>query len=409
MKYKLNFGSDVIVLPRSALEHLKGASRGRLAVLLSIAAEPTISVKKRAESLALTEHELNGAISFWVDRGVICADGQAAKTASEKKDAAARKQNAEQKEISEQKEVSDQKESAGKKQNDEEKESAGQKRSAGPSSDLPEEKKKRRPPKAKDADAPTALENTTPRLTTPELTGAATEDDNSALLEYCQQKMGHLFNASEAERIVSIRSYLGVSAAFMAMLCDRLKKEGRLTTRSLENTAISLHDGGVVDEKALREFFDRREDVREFESKVRSLFGYGRRSLTAAEKKIVENLFDLGIDLDLIKYAYELTVKNTGGASLKYANAVVEAWIAEGVKTRKQAEEHEKKFKEKTTARSRSKKDAEQAAPSFDTSDFFDNALRRSFGDEFLESYKKKETGKETDGGSGADPDGEKK
>jgi DnaD/phage-associated family protein len=209
--------------------------------------------------------------------------------------------------------------------------------------------------------------------------------------------MGRVFNAAEAERIVAVRSYLGVSTEFIALLCKHLKDEGKLTVRSLESTAIKLHDEGIVDIDGLFDYFDRREKAGEFESKVRSLYGLGSRAFSPAEKKILENWASLGIDEDMIEYAYELTVNATGGASLKYSNAIVEKWKADGVDSVAEAKKREEEFRSRTQSKaSRQKTAAPRKSPenatisSFDTEDFFEKALRRSYGDEFYEKNLKK-------------------
>ena len=72
-------------------------------------------------------------------------------------------------------------------------------------------------------------------------------------------------------------------------------------------------------------------------------------------------------ELDMIKKAYEITVDSTNGASLAYANAILERWNSEGIRTPEQAD---------------AEKQEKQAAAkngSFDTDSFFEAALQRSF------------------------------
>ena len=345
MKYKFNFGSDVVVIPRSAARYLKEASGERLAVLFSLAAEPSMTAKKRAESLSMSQSALAEAISFWLALGVISA--------------------------------------------------ANPDENAVASEEASERNDKETPPvysrgeKSGRGKKPGALENNAPHLTTKELSRSAYDGDNAYLIEHCQHLMGRVFNAAEAERIVSVRSYLDVSSDFIARLCSRLKSEGKLSVRALEKAAIELHDLGVDDEQKLSEYFERRDAARTLESKVRSLYGLGRRALTPAERKMLDKWASLEMSADMIELAYELTVNNTSNASLKYSNAIIEAWGAAGVKTVEDAKKHEKEFKARTSQRgARKGKNAGNTPSSFDTENFFENALRRSYGDEFYESYK---------------------
>ena len=344
MKYRFDFGSEVISVPGRAAKYIASASREKLAVLLSLACDPSASDKKRAQALAISKKELTDAYEYWLDLGVI----------SEAK-------------------ISEAADFVGNKADD-------------------------RGAKKASAEKPAALDDSSPHLTKRELTHSLSDEDNARLIEYCQQLMGRVFNAAEAERIVSVRSYLGVSADFIAAICKMLKKEGKLTVRSVENLAIKLHDEGIADNDALYDYIARREKALSYENEVRKLFGIGERNFTSAERKMLEKWASFGIDTEMIGFACELTVAKTDDASLKYANAIIESWGAAGIKTVADAKKQEEEFKSKTS-RAKKKKTDEKAASSFDTDDFFEIALRRSYGDEFYENYKNGEAqnGSKTD------------
>ena len=390
MKYKFNFGSEVISLPRAAADYLHVASREKLAVLISLAAEPSMTAKKRAESLGLTESDVAEALAYWNALGVISPD-----RASKGADASGAAASAGAKQAN----TSGAAGSAGARQpaaaadNTDEASSGGESPSGAA--------KKRGADKAKapaEDGKPIALMNDTPHMTTRELTGAAGDADVAQLLEHCQQLMGRVFNAAEAERIVAVRSYLGVSTDFIALLCKNLKDEGKLTVRSLENAAIELHDRGIADKDSLVEYFDRREKARSFEKKVRSLYGLGQRTLSAAEKKILDKWAALGANEEMIEFAYELTVDATGGASLKYSNAIIEKWAANGVKTVAEAKKREEQFRARTESKgsksakaAKAKKPENETVSSFETDDFFEKALRRSYGDDLFDEVIKQD------------------
>lgn len=352
MKYRFNYGNDVISLPKSAAENLGSVSRESLAVLISLASERSMSDKKRAEALGISPEALDSAIRYWTAVGVVSPEESPAR-------------------------------SAGKSAGVSESSRAGV--SGNPHARAGEKDS------AEEADgnlADAVIGNSVPHLTIPEITEHAGIEKTSHLLEYCQQKMGRMLNSGEAERIVGICDYLGVSSDFVALLCDNLKKEGRLTTRALENLAIELHDRGITSYDGALEYMDHREKARSFEGKVRKLFGLGSRTLTPAERKMLEKWAALGTSGEMIDFAYELTVSTTGNASLKYSNAIIEAWAAAGITNVEDAKKREEEFRKKTSGKAsgRKKKASEQTVSSFDNDDdFFEKALRRSFGNDFYD------------------------
>ena len=75
---------------------------------------------------------------------------------------------------------------------------------------------------------------------------------------------------------------------------------------------------------------------------------------------------------DILRRAYEITVDNTGKPSLPYANAILENWYQAGLKSIEEidaAMEDYKKAHESTL----------DNGGSFNTDDFFEAALRRSY------------------------------
>lgn len=85
-----------------------------------------------------------------------------------------------------------------------------------------------------------------------------------------------------------------------------------------------------------------------------------------------------GYDVEIVRMAYEITVNATNEPSLNYANAILERWNADGLRTVEEIQNY--------LAEAKAKKEGKAAAKaelgnSFDTDDFFEAALRRSFSD----------------------------
>ena len=109
------------------------------------------------------------------------------------------------------------------------------------------------------------------------------------------------------------------------------------------------------------------------EKQLRELFGIGERALVKREREsFFRWISEWEMPLEVIERAYEITVTRTKEPSVPYTNAILEKWNAEGIRTVEQVEEVEA-----------GRKSASSIVPgsSFETEDFFDLALKRSYGD----------------------------
>ena len=167
------------------------------------------------------------------------------------------------------------------------------------------------------------------------------------------------------------------------LLLAHCAKLGKKSLRYAVNLGISLYDDGVTDTAALQECLKARERREEAEGKLRTMFGLGSRALTTKEKKIFDTWINThSFSLDAVRIAYEKTIAATGKASVPYANSILERWAAAGLKTVEQIQEAEAAYEKQSSS-------TVKAGNSFDTDDFFDAALQRSFGESYVPENQK--------------------
>ena len=204
-------------------------------------------------------------------------------------------------------------------------------------------------------------------------------EETSALLDSCQQIIGKMFSTAETNIIIGLMDHLGLSEDYIVLLFAHAAKKDRRSVRYVEKLAIDLFDKGITEYSALVEELQSMEEAESRESVVRRIFGLGKRSLTKKEKEFVNNwCVTWNFGEDIIRQAYEITVANTNEAAMPYANAILEKWNKNGLKTAEEVEKFlEEDKKKKTGGKKKNEKDSRS---SFDTDDFFEMALRRSYG-----------------------------
>ena len=118
------------------------------------------------------------------------------------------------------------------------------------------------------------------------------------------------------------------------------------------------------------------EAMHTFEGEVRTLFGMKSRALTTKESKMLSAWISFGYGIDVVRLAYEMTVSATNEPSVPYANAILERWHADGLRTLAEIQAALEAEREKKAGGAKS-----EQVGSFDTDDFFEAALKRSFSD----------------------------
>lgn len=317
-------GTCVIVPAAPVMDRLSDAGGTRLKVLLYILANTEFDASAAAEALNITVKSFNHAIEYWVKAGAIECEGFE-KKAPEKKDAA--------------------------------------KKSSEGSEDNVTVKR------------PKVLQRAAqlPRYTTDEVSKYVEENNIADLLAACQQYMGKMFNMSEVETVVGLLDYLKLEPEYIMLLFAHCGKMNKKSLRYVEKLAIGLFDRDILGYEELDSHLRAIEAAAEMDKPLRKLFGIGKRALLEKEKAAFENWTGRwNMPMALIERAYEVTVENTGNASIPYCNAVLERWHASGFTTVEEVDGAMAEYRH-------DKEGQKDKKGSFDTDDFFEAALERSY------------------------------
>ena len=322
MKYIINYGSKVAVVPEKALEVSARAGEVELRVLLGLCAHGgSVDIKKLARSFSLSEDDVKSALAFWRGAGVI--------------------------------ELGDSKEAVSE-------EIAAEK--VAPAK--PEEKTSEATKKLRRADE-------LPQYTSDQLSDILEQRKETAtLIDECQNIMGKVFNVKEINVLMGLVDYLELDCEYIMMLLSYCVSLGKKTLHYAEKLAFALYDAGITTGEQLSAELRRRELASDAEGRIRTLFGIGERAFTTKEKKFISSWFyDMNYSIEIIEKAYEVTADATGKGSFPYANTILERWNAAGLRTLDQIETSYKKSGSESPS-----------VGSFDTDSFFEAAVRRSLG-----------------------------
>ena len=325
MKYTLNYGQDVLVLPaRPLLERAKKATKTDLYLLFVLASDHRLRAHYEAEAdraaaeVGVARSDLDRALSFWQGAGVI--------------------------------DVEEAEESA------------------------PQAPAK--PPRKADPPATEhklMREDVLPHYTTEQVTDLLnSRAEAKALNDAAQQTFGKMFTTMETTILLGMMDYLALENEYILTLLAWCAGKGKKSLRYVEKMAIGLYDAGIRDTEALNHHLRHRDETDVLVAELRKLFGVGGRTLTTKEKAAFGRWIDeYHYGINIITSANEMTVDDITTPSIPYTDSILSRWHSEGLDTLE-------KIEADAAARSKGKNENSRAS-SFDADEFFEDALRRSY------------------------------
>lgn len=198
------------------------------------------------------------------------------------------------------------------------------------------------------------------------------------LLNDCQHFVGKMFNLAETEIIIGLLDYLKLDEAYISLLFAHCTKNGKKSLRYIEKMAIGLYDKGILSYEELDEHLCMIEAAQEYDKPLRKLFGIGQRALTKKEQDAFDRWCGkMKMPFEIIERAFEITVENCGGrAPVDYCNAVLCRWFDSGYKTLEDVEAASEQYRHDKNG------GMKKSRGSFDEDDFFEAALKRSYGND---------------------------
>lgn len=201
------------------------------------------------------------------------------------------------------------------------------------------------------------------------------------VIDQCQQLLERMFNPSEVAIIAAMNDHLGLEPEYILMLFGYYaRKKPGCRLHYIEKSAYTLVNDGITTPAALEEYIKGMERYDGVAGRLRKLLGIGDRAFTKKENARISHwINDLGFDMDVIEFCYEITVDSIKEFKFDYADKVLEGWYAEGVRDLDGAKTASESFKAE-----RAKKPISGAGgiteSSFDGEDFLALAIKRSMG-----------------------------
>lgn len=222
---------------------------------------------------------------------------------------------------------------------------------------------------------------------TDELAEVLERADRTGFIDASQAALGRIFNKNEVGKLIGIADQLGFEEEAVLAILSYCARIGRASLSYAEKVAITFHDEDAFSAEEVHARIDallRRNDAIE---RIRRLYGFGGRALSATEKKLFTAWTEeYGFDFAIIERAYDITVDATHDAAPKYTNAILKKWHDNGLRTLADIEAFAEMEKQKAADAPSPRVKAQKGAKPMtekqaDVEDWFEQRLKQSFGD----------------------------
>lgn len=205
---------------------------------------------------------------------------------------------------------------------------------------------------------------TKPVYTANEIYSCASESmELKEMFAVSEKILGKHLSSTDINVLYSLYDYYRLPADVIPMLLMYCVKIGKKSMRQIEKVAQDWGDKGIDTLELTEKHIRKMERYNSKLNKVKSSLGICDRAFTPTEEKYVGTWIEqMNMSVELIAYAYDITVVNTGKLSVKYMDKILADWHGNGIKTPKQATEYKNSRKPQ--------KNTQQRGCNFENGDF---------------------------------------
>lgn len=171
--------------------------------------------------------------------------------------------------------------------------------------------------------------------------------DSQELKDLCQmveQIMGNLLRHVELKALVWMHDYNHIDASIIVMALEYAKKIGKCSVSYAETIILNWWDNGIQTYDQVCQEIDRLDKRNSFTGQIMKHFELAKKP-TPKQQSIIDSWQDRNIPMELILYAYEKSVDNTGNSAktaFSYIDKILTSWNDAGYKTRADVDTYDK-------------------------------------------------------------------
>ena len=171
-----------------------------------------------------------------------------------------------------------------------------------------------------------SMERSTKMLSPKEIAARAAESNEvGGLLAGAEVILGRILTHTEQRTLIWIHDFYSMGADIILMMIDFCKSIDKANIAYIEKVAANWHEKEITTHQQADAEIRKLQSYFPLEGQVISKLGLNR-SLIKKERDYIVQWSQYGMTAELIEYAYEKTVNNTGKVSFNYMNKIISEW-----------------------------------------------------------------------------------
>ena len=156
--------------------------------------------------------------------------------------------------------------------------------------------------------------------------------DLAELFVLAEKTVGHTLNHMEQRSLLWMNQYLNIPGEIILMLLNYCVSVDKYSISYAEAIAVRWLEQGILTLEHAEAEIQRMTADHTFAGEIRKLFEL-KRSPTTKQKTYIERWQKAAYPMELIQFAYEISVENIEKADFKYINTILTSWADNGVRT----------------------------------------------------------------------------
>ena len=165
------------------------------------------------------------------------------------------------------------------------------------------------------------------------------------LFKETERLLGKALNHTEQRTLIWMHDYYSIGTDILLMIIDFCKSVNKPGLNFAEKIAADWSDKGISTHEQAENEILHLQNYYSLAGQVVSRLGLNR-SLTSKEREFVNVWSSMGISADMIERAYEKTANATGKVSFSYMNKIIEEWNKNNLSTLAEIEEYDRIYSE---------------------------------------------------------------